>query len=161
MTTTIKIHTRLNAAELAALRSTWSTSQDASIVLPLHCAPEEVNRLVKFLGEQLPDEFSSTILADLIEEYEVPIQVLAPLFDRADIGLQVTICTRPDINKSLFDKCLNSTVPEVVEHVIFNNSVSLADCERLLTTSTGKAAENAIRRAMEIKRRADEATLGQ
>jgi len=155
MTATIMIPAKLSGSDFVALRVAWNVAQDASIVLPLQLSLDEITDLVRFLGKQLPDDFASTVLADLVERPETPINLLESLFESADIGLQVAICIRTDLSGYLLEKCLSSTVPDVIEHIVFNKAISISDCERLLTTPPGRAAENAIRRAIEIKRSPD------
>lgn len=149
--TTIKVPQKLTTPAFIRLRATWLSAQNATLSYPAHISLEEVISLIKILAAQLPDEFASVVLADLVENPETPIRLVENYFESVDIGVQVAIACRPDISKATLKKCLKSENPEVIEHIVFNKTVSISDCERLLITQPNIAAKSVIRRAIQQK----------
>lgn len=134
----------------------WISANNASLEIPLNLTPEVSNKLIKFLLNMLPNDLASTILTDLMDREETPMGLLESNFEYFDTGLQVAICTRKNLSGELISKCLSSLNSDVIEHIVFDNAVSITDCENLLNTEIGTKCEVTIRRAIEYKKKITE-----
>lgn len=147
----IRIPRQLNEFIFENLKTAWVKSENVSLVMPSKLSLNEIKSLFLFFEAHLRDEFTSVIMSELAEMNEVPIAFLERIFDQVDIGTQVTISLRSDISDSLLQKCLSSSYPEVLSHVVFNSLVSISDCEFLLNSENGRKVRKDIQRAIELK----------
>jgi hypothetical protein len=94
----------------------WDENNNVSLVMPEKLSENEIRDLFAFLFSDLPNEFAFSVLSNLAEMKNTPMDLLEALFDRGDTGCNVTICLRSDLSGNLIERCQSSLDPEVREH---------------------------------------------
>ncbi len=138
-------------AQVRDYAKTWSESDDVRYELPDNLSREEIASYFSTLMPLLPDDFANSVLADLAEHPNTDPSWLENLFELGDTGCKVGICLRADLSRELLDRCLRETSTDLLEHVVFNDAVTISECEELLKTTEGKQVRSVIERAIEQK----------
>ena len=130
----------------------WRKADSLSYSIPQDLSVDEIRNYFSFFMNRLPSEFAFTVLGEIAEFANAPWDLLEKLFNRGDTGCMVSICCRPDLSGGMLTKCLNSSNPDVIEHVVFHNKISIQDCESLLQRPLEKHTLETIQRAIAQKK---------
>jgi hypothetical protein len=133
----------------------WNNTDNITYSVPNDLSVDEINGYFCKLINKLPNDFALTILCEIAEIKNTPWDLLQKLFEIGDTSCMVSICCRPDLPDNMLTKCLNSSNPDVLEHVVFHKKVSTKDCEALLQRPLENHTLEAIRRAISQKREKD------
>lgn len=150
---TIKINRDIDGKELAELSKRWNAFDDVQIELPEDLSAADIKYITKICTENFADALAMAILSYVVDLNETPNNVLQEIYEKGDVGIKTAICLRDDIPNDLLNNCLESSEPNIIEHVVFNKAVSIEKCERLLAKTKEKFVRDAIVRAISIKNR--------
>lgn len=145
----VDLHT-LNEESYARHKQYWEGKNDVGITFSLR-EDADAEKIVAFLLSHLPDDFAITILSDFVEHESISTKVLSLILDKEIRSCSVSICLRNDLPQELLQRCLRTSDVDVLEHAVFNNRVTVSDCEKLLSTPMGQQAKKAIERAIQLK----------
>lgn len=142
-----------NTQQIDYFDKLWKNTNSINYLIPQDLSIDEIRDYFSFFMKRLPSAFAFAVLGEIAEFDNTPSDLLEELFEKGDTGCMVSICCRPDLTAGLLTKCLNSSNPDVLEHVVFHNKVSVKDCELLLQKPLGKSTLETIRRAI-VKKKA-------
>jgi len=132
----------------------WENADSLSYSIPQDLSIDEIRDYFSFFMNRLPSVFAFSVLGEIAEFANTPWDLLEELFEKGDTGCMVSICCRPDLSDRLLTKCLNSSNPDVLEHIVFHDKVSVNDCELLLRRPLEKNTLATVRRAIAKKKAA-------
>ena len=122
------------------------------INLPTDLNYEQICKYINICTSLIPNELAEAILMDIAEMDSLAPELVVRMYDEVSEPIRISLCLRKDIPEGIVKKCIMSDNEDVIMHVVFNDIVTIHQCNEILNKYRQGHVVDAIKRAIAYKK---------
>ena len=99
----------------------WASEENIELITKID--EQDLNLIVRKLIDLLPSELANSLLADLLERPNFPVQYIYEIYTKGDKACKITICLRDKLPSDIANMCENALDEDIKIH--FRNRKNL------------------------------------
>lgn len=99
----------------------WTSEENIELITKID--KQDLNLIVRKLIDLLPSELANSLLADLLERPNFPVQYIHEIYNKGDKACKITICLRDKLPSDIANMCENALDKDIKIH--FRNRKNL------------------------------------